>query len=281
MPASKPLKILIFFLFFLGSSYAQDKPIVLSSIHAYRFLIEAIAGDTVQVDVLVPDNNKCHHDFEPTPSQIFNALEAKIWFQVGDSYEIHMQKLLDSKDIMCVDLRKNVELLKHCHKKCQHEAADPHVWLSPKRLITQANTIKEALITAFPEKQKHFRVAYEKIATDLENLDRELQELVKNCPKRSMAVSHAAFGYFCSDYNIEQIAVEEDENESGTFSKLQTIEKLKSSSVKTIFLQNLHNNKAALRIAQDLKLNTLTIDPQAEDYFSNLRQIAKLFVEEG
>lgn len=287
--------VLFFFVIFfchLRPFYAEEKPIVLSSIQAYKFLIEAIAGSELDVKVFVPESSNCHHDFEPSPSQIFNAAKAKIWFQVGDAYEHAMQKVFKDKNIVCVDLRKDLKVLsledsccsEHHHENehhHDHHHADPHIWLSPKKLIIQAKTIKEALTEVFPEKEAFFQASYETICQKLKNLYAEIADLLKDSTQKTMVVSHGAFSYFCADFGLEQIAIEQEHQESGTFSSLATIKLLKKRKTKAIFLQKQHNNKAALRIAKELNLKTFIVDPQAEDYFSNLIYITKLFLQES
>lgn len=260
---------------------------VLSSIAPYKFFVERIAEPHIAVDLFVPEGANSH-TFEPSPRQMIEASYCKIWFQAGDSYESPMKESLrhSNPDMQFVDLRKDIDqifLKKSCcshiekHKKT---LMDIHIWLSPKGAKEQAKTIASSLIKRFPEFEEEFKRKLHQFLLELECVDKEIAKLLANCRGKSIVTSHAAFGYFCRDYGLNQISIECEGKEPSTNYIAKTIKEIKKLNAKTIFLQKQHNNRGGKRIAEELQLKTVFLDPYSPNYFNNLRKIANAFKEE-
>lgn len=89
------------------------------------------------------------------------------------------------------------------------ELNDPHVWLSPKRMIVMSRGITARMQEIFPESAKEIAengAAYE---IELEKLDGEFRALgaLKN---RDIVTLHDAFGYLAQDYGLNVVAVVKD-----------------------------------------------------------------------
>ena len=140
----------------------SKKPVVIVSIAPYGTMVEQIAGDTVQVEVIVP-NGSSPHSFEPAPKDVQHLKNAKVWFVVGESFERSLTPTLrdHNEEIIIYDLRDHIDRLcqeeefilgHHHHHSCMHEGTDLHLWLSPMIMRHQVEGMTVTLIQKFPEK---------------------------------------------------------------------------------------------------------------------------------
>src|SRR5262249_49924355 len=144
----------------------QAKTQVLVSIAPQKFLVEQIGGAEVEVSVIVPAGANSH-TYEPTPRQVIAIQKGEIWFRIGESFEARMIPSLHSTQI--VDQREGLDLIKAGCGCCNaRDACDPHIWLSPRLLKTEAAQIAEALAHQDPAHGEFFKSNYLKLAAELE-----------------------------------------------------------------------------------------------------------------
>lgn len=269
-------RIILLLSFFITPILA--KPIVLVSIDPQKFFVEQIAKDTVDVVVLVPPGAS-PHSFEPTAKQLILASKASLWFTIGEPFEKKATNVLRSHNdqIDIVDTKKNISLLKG--KCCRHciDDVDTHIWLSPKRAKIQALTIKEALIKLQPENCEFYELNYFNLVNDIENLDEEIKGYFQQLQSHPILVSHPAFGYFCSDYNLKQLSIEVEGKDPSPKQLTELLKLARSLDIKMIFAQEQYQTKGAYLLAGELGAKVYIIDPYSSDYINNLRTIAKLF----
>ena len=256
------MRSLFLSIFLFGSLVA--KPIVLVSVHPQKFLVEAIAGDACQVEVLVP-SGASPHSYEPRARQIDLIKEAALWLRIGESFEERLVPLVKQ----VVDQRENLDLI-GC---CCHEGADPHIWLSPSMLKQEARqtcaVLEQLLLTDF---QDNLQI----LLTKLDLLEEKLRATTFS---KSILVSHPAFGYFCRDFGIEQLSVEKEGREPSPRQLTRLMDEVKEKDLKRIFLQQQYSEKGGRRIAQELGLEVLHLDPYAEDVLANLEHLGEVFCD--
>jgi zinc transport system substrate-binding protein len=289
-------KIVIFILFLvisttvilkLGkrkSDQRSSKPqSVLVSIPVYSYFVERIAGDTVTVRPLVPATSN-PHTFEPSPKEMQAAFASSAWVRIGESFEEKLLTIFKEKNEHFVDLDLSKTLAtalinsscSHCH---HHDEYDLHYWLSPKLAKRQAIAIATYLSQTFPKNQKIYEQNLALFLADLDKLDREITELLKPLKNKSILVSHAAFAYFCRDYNLEQLSIEIEGKDPHPKEITRTLMRCMQSDIKTIITQPQYSNKGAELIAQRLNLPLHSIDPYDGDYFKNLKTLAEIIAK--
>jgi len=253
-----------FFLLVLLSSSLFAKPIVLVSVQPQKFLVESIAGDACQVEVLVPPGAS-PHAYEPRARQIDLIKEAVLWFRIGESFEESLLPLV--KEV--IDQRENLDLI-GC--SC-HDGADPHIWLSPSMLKQEAGQICTAL-------EKLLNADLQANLADLiARIDALEAQLRARQFSKTILVSHPAFGYFCRDFGIEQLSIEMDGQEPSPKQLTLLMTEVKQKGLKRIFLQQQYSEKGGRRIAAELGLELIPLDPYAEDVLANLSHIGELFCD--
>lgn len=273
-------KIILFLLLFFGTSFAHDPShLVLVSVAPYKFFVEKIAGEHVQVHLMVPAGASSH-TYEPTPRQMAKASGADIWFALGEPFEAKAVQALKSHypDMQVVDMRQGIELLADGCQHCKH-AGDPHIWLSPKLAKVQAMTIADTLMEVYPDQKKVFAARLKGFLEELDGLDREISATLARMPKKVILVSHPAYAYFCRDYGLKQLSIEFEGKDPTPKQLTRLLQDAKAAGVDTIFVQMQYSDKAAKLIAREIGAELVVLDPYSESYLNSMREIALRFAE--
>lgn len=268
-------KFLLFLLFLTGTLEAKTH--VLVSIIPQKFLVERIGGEYVTVDVIVPPGANSH-TYEPSARQMVSIQKGEVWFRLGESFERRLIPILQKKTRI-IDQREGVDLIQAGCGCCNTDSHDPHIWLSPRILKIQAGQIAQILSEHDPDHIKHFAGNLEILERELDLLDQECSARFVRASQRHILVSHPAFGYFCRDYGLYQIAIEMEGREPTPRYLTNLIEKARGLNIQTVFLQKQHNPKGGRRIARELHAEAVFIDPYHENVIENLRAISRLFAK--
>jgi zinc transport system substrate-binding protein len=257
----------------------SDRPTVLVSIEPYRFLVEQISRDTLQVLSIVPPHTN-PHTFEPTPKQAASAAKGRIWFQIGESFEEKIS--LCNPAIKTYDLREGIALISETEgscSRCSKNHLDRHLWLSPKLALIQAEKIEQVLSSEWPEKQEFFKKNLSQLRSDLLKLDLQISSQLQPLKDQTILVSHPAFGYFCKEYGLHQLSVEYEGKEPRPRHLEKVMEIAKNSHLKIALTLPQYNNKGTLLIAEKLHLETKMIDPYSANYFQTMNELTQTIAQ--
>lgn len=264
----------IFLVLFLCSVkvFASPSPQVVVSIAPYKFLVEAIAGDTCQVHTIV-QGNKDPHTYEVSPKHFKTLLGAKLWFRMHESFEKICEKSLTCEQI---DLNHNINMITS-DSGCLH-AQDIHTWLSPKNLQIQTHTIVDALSQAFPEHASLYANNGETLIQALQQLDQEIRILTAPVKQRHVLVAHGAFGYFCRDYHFVQHTIEKsNDGELSPKDLVRIAQDIQDYDITTLVLLKYDGKRSSALLAKRFHMHTVSLDPYAFDLLTNIKTIANTF----
>jgi len=265
---------------------AAAKTLVFTSVLPQKYVVRKIAGDLVDIEVLVAPGMS-PHTFEPTPQQMSRLSRAKAYFLIGVSFE---KALVERLVKICPDLnlvdtakdipRRSMETFADDHHHgddCRHAdgAADPHVWLDPLLVVIQAEAVASALSEMLPEHAGQFKESLLKLKKELTDLDKHLATSLAPLKGETMLVFHPAFGYFTDRYGLRQQAVEIEGKEPGPRQLAALIRKCRKDGIRIVFVQKQFPVAAAQVIARAISGSVVQIDPLAEDYVVNLKAIAE------
>ena len=278
--------IICLFLFCAGCGKkpapVQSKSLLLVSIAPYRFLVERIAGSDFEVKTVVPAAAN-PHAFEPTARQVQGISEGLVWFRIGEPFEKKVLSILEkrSEGLVVQDLREGVELIEDhlgC-KGCSADHLDRHIWLSPKLAEVQAALIEKTLSEKFPAKKEEFSKNLSLLRGELKALDVEIRAILGPVKKRTLLVSHPAFGYFCKEYGLEQLSVEQEGKEPRPRHLEEILQRAVVESMEVALAMPQYNNKGAQLIAERLHMSVRMIDPYSPDYINTMRRLAHLIAD--
>lgn len=250
---------------------------VLVSIAPYIEIAQKIGGKHIEVELVVPQGADSHN-YEPTPKQIQQAAQSKLWFTLGETFEKKMQKALQSQNpaLQICDLREGLPLLM---ETCGHHSHgyDPHIWMSPKLMILQAEHMGVCLEELLPDNKAEIQDNLKQLIYELEALDLKIHKQFDNKKGLVILVAHPAYGYFCAEYGITQIAIEHQGKDPSAKELTALIEEAKKLKIKKIFTQNQYTHKGAALLAEELGAKIVTLNPYSLNYFQMMLQIAEEF----
>ena len=261
------------------------------SIVPQETFVKAVAGELVDVVTMVPPGAS-PENYQPTPQQMTELSKARVYFSIGVPSEVAniIPNLRDlNKDITIVELAHIVDQVYPARyfedeheeaveeKDHVHEGRDPHMWMSPKRVILMIEAIGDTLSQMDPENQE----IYEKNASDyiqkLKDVDKEIQATMDQLEHKAFIIMHPSMGYFADDYGLEMIALEEDGKEK-TASHLKTvIDYAKRQNIKVVFYQAEFDNQQAKTLASEIGGEALELQPLAPNYIENLIKMNEVF----
>ena len=158
-----------------------------------------------------------------------------------------------------------------------HEGAF-HVWLSPRLLKAQAETVARALEDADPAGGTVYQEALAAVLTELDALDAELRAKLTPLQGRTFFVYHPAWECFAADYDLRQVAIEREGKEP-TDRELSDLQQLATQAeIKVILTQPQISSRAAEAVAQAAGLRMETADPLAPDPTAELRRLAEVLL---
>ena len=135
--------------------------------------------------------------------------------------------------------------------------------------------MEEALSQFFPEKAAFFKENLAKFIGDIDALDADLRSLLQGKEGLKFMVFHPSWGYFARDYGLVQVAVEIEGKEPKPNQLGKLIQQAKTEDIHIIFAQPQFSTKSAKLLAGEITGEVVLIDPLAEDWLANMRQVAE------
>ena len=266
-------------------SIEQGEPIAFVSIGPQRYLVQSIAGSRFRVEVLVQPGQD-PHTFEPTPKQMTQLSRGKLYFSIGVAFEQSLIPRIRSSNpqLKIIDTQAGIELREieagdHEGEDHDEHGLDPHTWLSPVLAKRQARTIRDALIEADPGGRGVYEAGYQSLAAELDSLNEEIAAALASYRGREIFVYHPAYGYFTDEYGLEQVAVETGGSEPSAQQLARLIERARQRHVRIIFVQPQFSRTGAGAVAEAIGGVVVPLDPLAEDYVENVREMARLIAD--
>ena len=287
--------ILIIFLGIAGLGYSENKkqPIKAAvSIPPMREWINRIAGDKVEAIVIMPPGSN-PHSFEPSPRQLAELGNAKLWFSINVDFEYSLKPKLRAMfpKLQIIDVTKDVQFRKLRPGEKEHdqdavdkyaENSDPalvnldqHTWLGIEQAKTEIMVIQDTLIAIDPENRELYKTNCQDYLKDIDAVYSALKTKLAPLSGARVFVYHPAFGYFLDMFDIEQVAVELGGKEPTQRELYALIELAKKEKACAIFTQVQFSESAARAIASAIGAVVVPIDPLASDWLENLSRIGQ------
>jgi len=286
-----------------GIKEADDGRItVYTSFYVMYDFASKIGGERVNIINMVPAGME-PHDWEPSPRDIAGLSEADLFIYSGAGMEGWVDKILgavNNRNLVAVETSKGIDILKsyHFHEDSEEEPGhshdehiyDPHVWLNPINAKMQMKAIKDALIQVDVMNRDFYEKNYNYYAEKLDELDKKYREAVSSFSRKEIVVSHAAYGYLCDAYGLEQYALDSITGGEPTGAKMgEIVEFIRNHDIKVIFYDGLSSSKAADVIAAETGIRTAVLNAieglsaedlkAGKDYFSVMEENLKALSE--
>jgi zinc transport system substrate-binding protein len=272
--------------------------IVTVSIAPQRYFVERIAGEGVDVNVMV-EPGASPATYEPKPEQLAALSQSAAYFSIGVPFEnVWLDRIAEANPEMpIVDTAAGIERVPieaHSHEAGADEdhsddedddhdhaegAPDPHIWLSPSLVKVQARTIAEALIDLDPDRQATYEANLDAFLADIEDLEGTIEEALSGVESRKFLVFHPSWGYFAEDFGLEQIAIEVGGQEPSARELAELIALAEEEEIRVVFAQPEFSAEDATTIAEEIGGEVIMVSPLAEDWLNNMSKVADTFAE--
>lgn len=265
----------------LLSVFAQTKIGEISvSIAPQAFFVKKIAGDTLDVNIILPPNSN-EHSFEFKPATMKKLEKSDIYFTIGLEFEkIFTDKFHQNfKKLELINMQDNINLEEsheeheeHHHE--HHEELDPHTWLDPILVQTMALNIYVALEQKYPQNKEFYKQNLDTFLMELDSLNLQIASKLEKLKNREFVVYHPSWGYFASRYKLTQIPVEILGKEPKAKDLQKLIALMKTKNIKVIFVQNGFPENAAKTLAKESGAEIYKIDHLAYEWENELLKTA-------
>ncbi|UCG61069.1 MAG: zinc ABC transporter substrate-binding protein [Candidatus Zixiibacteriota bacterium] len=262
----------------LGSApvFARVKAFV--SIAPQAYLVRAVGGSSVDVEILVPPGQS-PATYEPTPQQLARLAGADVLFTTGVAFEKRLLEKITKEfpGLRIVPTHSDITLRpieRHSDHGHSHGTLDPHVWLDPKLAAVQAQAIAAALGEMRPSETDSFGDNLENLLDRIDSVDTAIRNILAPVRGKTMYVFHPAYGYFADAYGLKQVAIETDGKEPSARQLAALIDRASRDSVEVLFVQPQFSGRQAASVGQSIGARVETLDPLAENYLSNLLEMA-------
>jgi ABC-type Zn uptake system ZnuABC Zn-binding protein ZnuA/ABC-type Mn2+/Zn2+ transport system permease subunit len=171
--------------------------------------VREVGGSAVAVDqVLQPNTDP--HSYEPRPSDVANAAEAKLVFANGDELDSWIDQVVSDSgsEAEVVDLGASAPVrLPGESSGAEASKYDPHWWHDPRDAAFAVREIAHRLALADPRHKEEFTRNAGAYLAKLRSLDGGIARCIDAVPaaRRKLVTDHDAFGYFAHRYGIEVI----------------------------------------------------------------------------
>ena len=286
-----------------GAAPPAGKLLVAATIVPLGDFCQRIGRDLVQVQVLIPPGAS-PHVFEPAPSVMAKAFQARVFVYIGAGLEPWAARLLRSRGserLIVVEAAQGIPLLgldeQHHHHEAAgglghtgkppdqeeahatHSSGNPHIWLDPMLAQEICKKIAGALIQADPGHRAHYEANLRSYLAALDELDREIKQHAEKWRLRDFVSFHPSFTYFARRYNLHEVGViEAAPGREPTPRHLQTlVAAIRRYGIKVVFAEPQFNPRVAEVIAQEAGVKVLKLDPMggAPPYGSDYLQLMR------
>lgn len=263
------------------------------SIPPQAWLVERIGGDRVEVESLIAPGDSAA-TFQPSDSQVTALLRSDVFIRIGVPFERgRWFDAIESIDrVPVVDARAKIELRPlppawsgtssadpGAASDSHHGTLDPHVWLSPRLLATQAAGVAEALTAIDGDAARHYRDESLQLIEEITAVDEEIAVELAAYRGRAFMVFHPSWGYFAHDYGLRQLAIE-IEGKTPSDEELTRIQRLaRDEGISVVFSQPQFHHRIARAVAEAIGARVVELDPLAADVVANLRHVTRSLID--
>ena len=260
------------------ASPAVELPVVVVTYSVIGDVVAQLVGDKAVVNVLIPDGQD-PHEFQPSAKDIETLSNAAIVVSNGLDFEEGLEDVLENvinlgnKVFMVgehITVLKTKEADDHEH---DHGGVDPHLWLSPGTMLEMLPALTSALSDALGIDLANSSVA---LTTNLEELDKEIQQTISGLQDCNLVSGHDEMGYFAARYGCQIIGAiipSFTTTSEATAGELADLKKLIDQyKVAAIFTGLGTNPAVADQLAKELGIKAVTLSTHYLDGANNYQE---------
>ena len=250
-----------------GKASGTEKPAVTVTvtISPYKYFVDQIAKGKVDVNVMVSNGNN-PETYEPYAQQMMELSKSALYLKVGSIgfEQTWMKKLQDNApDMKVIDTSVGIK-----PAKTPGGNIDPHVWMSCSNARIIASNILKALSELEPKNKAFFEKNYQSLLSIIDKRDSIIKEGFNKNPDlvRKFVIYHPILTYFARDYQLEQLAIEEEGREPSAAQLKTLIERARKEKIKYCLIQAEFANRNTTTFINESQTKPMDINPLQGDW---------------
>jgi zinc transport system substrate-binding protein len=264
---------------------SAGKPLIVVSILPQEWFVKNIAGDRVEVSVLVGPGQDVH-DYEPTPKQIAGLANASAWLLSGAEFEIPFKAKVAAMfpQLPIIDGTQGVtwryfdnddQVPGDTDEDEKQGNIDRHSWLGEQGAEVMAGHVRDLLNKLEPSEAQTFNANYETTIAAIKDTFVKLTTELAPLKGSQVFVYHPAFGYFLDQFGIAQRAVETGGKEPTPRELSELVVEARKAKPRAIFVEAQFPVSTAQTLAKAVGAKVVPLDPLAEDWLNNIKAIGE------
>ena len=256
-----------------GKASGTEKPAVTVTISPYKYFVDQIAKGKVDVNVMVSNGNN-PETYEPYAQQMMELSKSALYLKVGSIgfEQTWMKKLQDNApEMKVIDTSVGIK-----PAKTPGGNIDPHVWMSCSNARIIASNILKALCELEPKNKAFFEKNYQSLLSIIDKRDSTIKESFKKDPDmvRKFVIYHPILTYFARDYQLEQLAIEEEGREPSASQLKSLIERARKEKIKFCLIQAEFANRNTTTFIKESHTKPMDINPLQGDWNRAMQEAA-------
>lgn len=258
-----------------GKASRTENPAVTVTvtISPYKYFVDQIAKGKVDVNVMVSNGNN-PETYEPYAQQMMELSKSALYLKVGSIgfEQTWMKKLQDNApDMKVIDTSVGIK-----PAKTPGDNIDPHVWMSCSNARIIASNILKALCELEPKNKAFFEKNYQSLLSIIDKRDSTIKENFKKDPDlvRKFVIYHPILTYFARDYQLEQLAIEEEGREPSASQLKSLIERARKEKIKFCLIQAEFANRNTTTFIKESYTKPMDINPLQDDWNRAMQEAA-------
>lgn len=230
----------------------DERPLVLTSFTVLADLASNVAGDRLRVRSIVKPGAEIH-GYQPTPSDLEQALEADLIIENGLGLELWFRRFTsNAANVPTVTLSEGMQPLL-IEEDAYAGKPNPHAWMSPKRTMLYVDRLVEAFSKLDPEGTDSYKSNGKAYKKKLQLLDQMLRRSLATLPNqhRIIVSCEGAFSYLAKDYDLDEAYLWPVNAESQVTPRrmARLIDTIRERKVPTIFCESTVSDEAQREVA--------------------------------
>lgn len=266
-----------------NNKQVQEQQIAVT-IEPQRYFAEKIAGTHFDVYAVVPPGQS-PETYDPTPREMVRIAQSKAYFQIGKiGFELAWMETIkeNNSGVAFFDLSEGIDWLEgeciHHHEDDHHHHhgdVDPHIWNATSTARVIAQNTYHAFLALDPEHKEIYQANYTELLDEIEETGRLLHEMLDTLTHRTFVIYHPALTYFADEFNLTQLAIEEEGKEPSAASMKKLVDMSQGAGVRVVFVQQEFDRKHAEQLAMAIGARVVVINPLDVQWKEQMLYIAE------
>lgn len=257
----------------LAAHAGAASPGVLATFRPVQLIAQEVAGDRLEVGLLVEPGSDMH-EYSLRPSSVSRIYDADLVIISGAGLEDALESgLRQARHV--IDASEGVEIIKR-----RSGVTDPHTWLDPRAAAVMARNIADALSADDPAGAMDYDRNADRLIERLEELEVELKEELAPQKGMTLITYHESFNYFCRAFGLRTFSLTGPSAETPLPDRVRRAYDIaRQDKVRAVFTESDSEGGPFMqKMREDLGVEVCELDTlstEERDYFEAMRYNAR------